>query len=137
MVVLEAIFISLVSTLIFIGINGFILLWISRWFAFKKQDSKTSYSVAGIAGAVSFVLSLIPIAISALAGSLLFSIVLIVVNALILIWLIMKFYNLKFLKAGLAWIIIFVIDIIIGFILGLILALIAGALGPGFGAIIY
>ncbi len=135
--VLTSIMISLISSLVFLGVNGLILLWVSRWIAFKKQDPKTAFSVSGIAAAVSFVLSLIPIISYTLSTNLFFGILIFIVNTLVLIWLIVRFYKIELLKALLVWAIIFIVDIVIGFILGIILAAFAGALGPGLGTLIY
>ena len=131
------IIISLVSALIFIGVNGLILWWVSRWFKFAKQDSKTAFSVSAIAGAVTFVLGLIPLVAYTLTTNLVFGIAVFIVNAGVLVWLIMKYYKATTLKALLVWVIIFGIDIVIGFILGIILAVFSGALGPGLGGVVY
>jgi len=135
LVVFEAVIINLISTIVFIGVNGLILWFVSRWMHFIEKSPKTAFFVSAIAGAVGFVLNLTQVIISALSKTIAFSIIAFIVNVAVFVLLIMKFYRIRVFKAGIVWAVIFAVDLLIGFLLGILLALFAGALR--FGGVIY
>jgi predicted DNA repair protein MutK len=121
------------TTAIFFGLNGLILKLASGWLRFRDNAWTTAYKTAGLASIASFLLSLIPIGLSAANTvptrftAFFINLVFTVANAAIFIYLIYRMYYTKFSKSFLAWLIIFIINIILGFIIGLIIAALAVA----------
>ena len=128
MAILGDILINLISSAVYVAINGLILWWLSKLFKLNaKNPWKLAYTVALFAGIVSFVLGLFPIFITALTG-LTATIIFFVINAAVLVYLIMRFYKLEIGKSILIWLGVFIADLIIGFIIGLVIGLISGLL---------
>ena len=122
------ILINLISAIVFIAVNGLVLWWLARLFKLKvKEPWKLAYKVALIAGIVSFILGFFPILIIALAG-LTGTLIFFVINAIVLIYLITRFYKLALGRSILMWLGVFIADLIIGFIIGLIIGIISGLL---------
>jgi len=131
------VFLSIISTAFFIAVNGAVLKLASYWLKFREKRWGTAYKVAAWSGLVSFIFSLIPtwmatqlLALGA-ALSILINISFIVVNALVLIYLVKRFYEVALGKATLAWLIVFVINLILGFLIGLIIGIIGIGLALG------
>jgi hypothetical protein len=133
-VFLVATLVSFVTSAIFFALNGLILKFIAGWLKFDDDTFGTSFTVAGYAAIVSFVLSLIPTFFASFfltvgqIVALIINLVFIVVNAAVFVGLIRKFYEQTVGKALLAWFILFVINIILGMIVGLVI----GALTTAF-----
>jgi hypothetical protein len=122
------ILINFISALIFVAVNGLVLKWLAGLFKLNVKESwKLAYTVALFAGIVSFVLGFFPIFIVSLAG-LTATIIFFAINAVVLVYLIMRFYKLEIGKALLMWLGVFIADLIIGFVIGLIIGLISGLL---------
>ena len=119
--------INFISAVVFVGINGVVLWWLTlKLFKLKiKEPWKLAYTVALYAGIVSFVLGLFPVFISVLA-SIAATVVFFLINTIVLIYLIMRFYKQEIGKSVLIWLGVFIADLIIGFVIGLIIGLIVG-----------
>ncbi len=125
--------VGLVSTAIFFAINGIVLKLVSGWLDFDDTSWQTAYKVAGFAAIASYLLSLIPAGMSAAflamgrVAAFFVNALFIVVNAVIFVWLIKRFYYQGWGKSILAWFIVFVVNIVLGFIVGLFVAAMATA----------
>lgn len=121
-----AIIVSLISTIIFIVVNG-LVIWLSatKIFNFRDQSPRTAFVVAAIAGIISFILSLIPVFITSINAAVAINIILFIVNAIILIYLLKRYYDISWGSAVLAWVIVLVVDIVLGFLVGLLLGALA------------
>ena len=123
MVLATTILLSLLNAIIGVFVTAFAL-----WLAIEKilhyyldyfvAGFRTALKVAGIAGIVSFILSLIPIIITAFAGNAVLNLIFFIINAAVLFYLIQRFYELKWKEAAIAWIIVLVISYVIGWVLG-------------------
>ena len=128
MTILGGITINLISSAVYVVVNGLILWWLSKLFKLNaKNPWKLAYTVALFAGIVSFVLGLLPVFFISMAG-LVPTIIFFVINAVVLVYLIMRFYKLEIGKSILIWLGVFIADLIIGFIIGLVIGLISGLL---------
>jgi hypothetical protein len=113
---------NLVSAVVFVVVTGLLLWFVSKIvFKFKINNAITAFIVSGIAGAVAFVLGLIPIITNYIETGLV--LVIFVINAVVLILLIKRYYKLAWDRAILAWLLVFVLNLIIGFLIGIILGL--------------
>jgi hypothetical protein len=114
-------FVNIISTVIFIAVNGVVLWWLaSKLFKIKvKEPWKLAYKVAIIAGIIAFLLGLFPVFITAMAN-LIWVLIFFVINAIVLIYLIMRFYKLPIGRSALMWLGVLIADIIIGFVIGVV-----------------
>ena len=118
------IMVSIIATIVFIVINS-LVLWLvaSKIFKYHDETFKTAFMVAVIAGVISFILSLIPMFVTALSAALVINIILFIVNAIVLIYLIKRYYDTTLGQAILTWVIVLVIDLVLGFVVGFLLGL--------------
>lgn len=122
MAMISTFLINIVTIVIIIFINA-LALWLTAQKLLgagnsAKKGFKTALSVAFVAGAVSFVLSLFPTFKPVLVGNALLNLLFFVINAAVLLLLIRKFYELSWGKSALAWLIVTIVGFVIGFILG-------------------
>ncbi len=137
MVDVNTLVVNIVATVIIIFVNAF-TLWLTtgkilravpaynktfRYGANQAKGFNTALIVALIAGLVSFILSLIPTFSPVLVGNAMLNVVFFIVNAVVLLLLIRKFYELAWGKTAAAWLIVTVIGFIIGAVIGGILGL--------------
>ena len=112
--------INAIATIIMIFLSS-LLLWLTAKYFFKLKDTayKTALIVAAIVGAVVGLLGSINLYID--------STVLIVISLLVEmvlgLFLIKRFYKLEWNKTALVWLVWFVLNIIVTFIMGLIISL--------------
>jgi len=120
--VVSTVFVSIISAVIIILINA-LVIWLVAEKIIKRHGRgfKMAFVVALVAGVASFFLSLIPTFKPTLVGNMLLNIVFFVVNALVLIGLLKKAYDLHIREALLAWLIVTIAGFIIGFIVGAII----------------
>lgn len=124
---------SAVTTAIFFAINGLLLKFVAGWLKYGDTDWSTAYRTAGFAAIASYVLSLLPAAFAnfflgvSQVTAFLLNAVFVIINAVIFIALIRKYYDEGWGRAALGWLIIFIANIIIGFLVGLLMALLATA----------
>ncbi len=125
--------VGLVSTAIFFAINGVVLRYVSKWLDFDDNTWQTAFKVAGLAAIASWLLSLIPAGMAAAflvmgrVAAFFVNALFMLVNAVIFVWLIKRFYYQNWGKSILAWVIIVVINFVLGYIIGMIAATLATA----------
>ena len=121
MALLTSILIGALIAIIFILFNSLVLWLISdKILKFVVNDWKTGFKVAGFAGIVSYILGLISIAFSDIMLTI-FSVIALVINTIILIWLIRKYYRVDIKEAVFMWAIDFVVLVLLGILVGLLL----------------
>jgi len=129
--------VSLVTTVIFFAINGLILKYVAGWLDLGDDSFRTAYTVSAYAAIVSYVLSLIPSLFASLfltvgrIVALFINGIFIIVNAIVFIWLIRKFYEVKWPDALKTWGILFIVNIVLGLIVGLVVGVLATAFAFG------
>ena len=126
MALMTTILIGALVAVIFILLNSLVLWLVSdKILKFIVNDWKTGFKVAAFAGIVSFVLGLISIAFSDTMLTV-FSIIALIINTIVLIWLIRKYYRVDIKEAVFMW----AIDFVVLVILGILVALLLGYMWP-------
>ena len=114
--------ISLLATILFIGINTLILWFLSNYFLnWQDKSVETAFKTALSVGIIIFVLDLIA---SFTSGnfSKITSIIVLIINIVLTIYFIKIFYYHKdWVQPIIAWVCLFVVDFILGFLVGVIL----------------
>ena|SRR3989344_3078686 len=121
MALLQSVLVGGLIAVLFIVLNS-LLLWLvsNKILKYRTREFGVGLKVAAIAGIISYALGLVSMLFSGTTLTL-FSIVALIVNTIIVIWLIRKFYDVEIKEAVFAWAILFVADILLGILVGLIL----------------
>jgi len=124
--------ISLLATLLFIGINTLILWFLTNYLLnWQDKSVETAFKTAVIVGLITFVLNIIA---SFTTGSFatILGVIIFIINIIILLYFIKRFYyHTNWVEPLKAWICLFIVDIILGFLVGIVLT----SLGLVFGGI--
>ncbi len=119
MALLTSILLGALIAIIFILLNSLVLWLVSdKVLKFVVNDWKTGFKVAAFAGIVSYVLGLISIAFSGLMLTI-FSVIALIINTIVLIWLIRKYYRVDIKEAVFMWAIDFVVLVLLGILVAL------------------
>jgi len=123
---------NIASTILIILVNAF-AIWLTvekilKYVSSKAGGFKTAFKISLIAGVISFVLGLIPTFSPALVGNAMLNLLFFVINAIVLLFLIQKFYGLKLGEAAISWLVVLVLGFVIGFVVGNITGMIMAAL---------
>jgi len=123
---------NVASTIIIILVNAF-AIWLTVEKILKYVSSRaggfmTALKIAVIGGIISFALGLIPTFKPALVGNALLNLLFFVINAVVLLVLIQKFYALKLGEAAVSWLVVLVLGFVIGFVVGNITGMIMAAM---------
>lgn len=126
---------SLVFALVFIPINGLLIMLATKLLKLKNRRYRTAISIAAITGGASFLFSVLGILIKHEFIMAFVSFVLVAI--LLKVWLLMRFYHIDLGKAALVWLLWLGLAIVLGIVLGILFFILAMVVGMmiGFGAL--
>lgn len=132
---LGAIIQSLAFAIVFIPINGLLIMLATKILKLKNQRYRTAISLAAITGGVSFLFGVLGILIK--HEFIIAFVSFILVSILLKGWLLTRFYRLDLGKAALVWLVWFGLTIAAGMVIGLLFFVLAMVVGMmvGFSAL--
>ena len=119
--------ISLLATILFIGINTLVLWLLANYFLnWQDKSVQTAFKTALVVGIITFILNIITSFTSGTFAKLLTAIIFIL-NIIIFIYFIKRFYNhTNLVQPLIGWLCLFIVDLILGFLAGIVLMLMFG-----------
>jgi len=111
--------INIGSTIVIIFVNALALwLTIDNILKYAREGFKTALKTGAVAGIISFALGLIPTFVPELAGNQGLTLLFFIINSIVMLFLIKKFYGLRWGETGAAWVVVLVLSFLIGFVAG-------------------
>lgn len=122
--------VNLASSIAVVFVNAF-ALWLSidNILKYAREGFRTALKVGVISGIVSFLLGLIPAFNTALAGNAALNLLYFIISALVMLFLIKKFYGLNWSETAASWLTVLVFSFVIGFVFGNFVGLITPLMG--------